>query len=56
MDKEIQDFIDDYAPYIECKGCEKLRALYGMYKDPDNEWKAVDDLCGHCDKRETEED
>ena len=31
-----------------CPWCKNVYEVYGQYKDPDDEWKAIEELCGNC--------
>ena len=31
-----------------CTACPKVYEVYGKYKDPDDEWRALEDACGNC--------
>lgn len=31
-----------------CPWCPKVYEVYGKYKDPDDEWRALEDACGNC--------
>ena len=31
-----------------CPWCGNVYEVYGQYKDPDDEWKAMESLCGNC--------
>lgn len=50
----MQDFFDEWADGYEfaesCKKCEKLRNIYGNYKDPDDEWNAIESTCCGCEE------
>lgn len=35
-------------PAIRCLWCKNVYKVYGKYKDPDDEWKAFEDLCQNC--------
>jgi len=50
-DKQWDDlmyFLDVYELKIHCAWCQKLYEVYGQYKDPDDEWKALENLCCNC--------
>lgn len=32
----------------KCENCPNVYRVYCKYKDPDDEWKAIDDLCCNC--------
>ena len=32
----------------KCLSCPNVYRVYGKYKDPDDEWKAIEDLCCNC--------
>ena len=34
--------------YWHCQLCPNVYRVYGQYKDPDDEWKAIEDLCCDC--------
>lgn len=31
-----------------CQSCQNVYRVYGKYNDPDDEWKAIEDLCCNC--------
>jgi hypothetical protein len=33
---------------FRCAWCPNVYMVYGQYKDPDDEWKALEDLCCNC--------
>ena len=46
---EIVDWVKMYGMnQIHCPWCPKVYEVYGKYKDPDDEWRALEDACGDC--------
>lgn len=51
LDKDWSDRIEwvkGYGMKHRCLYCPNVYRIYGQYKDPDDEWKAIEDLCGKC--------
>lgn len=50
-EREIREFLDGFSDCINCDKlyeCDKIRELYGVFDDPDDDWNAIDDLCSNC--------
>ena len=51
--REEADYIEwckSYGVTRDCYDCMILQKIYGNYKDPDDEWKAIDRACSDCPK------
>ena len=47
---EIKNWCKGYElNHWYCPWCENVYEVYGHYKDPDDEWKAIEDLCCKCE-------
>lgn len=45
----VKDIIHGTGPKVyRCQYCPNVYRVYGKYKDPDDEWKAIEDLCCNC--------
>ena len=45
---EMTEWVKDIGLRHSCIYCANVYRVYGQYKDPDDEWKAMEDLCGDC--------
>ena len=46
---DLQAFIEHNGmKYGHCTWCSKLYEVFGKFKDPDDEWKALEERCGKC--------
>ena len=46
--QDIVDFVNGYEMKHRCLFCPNVYRIYGQYKDPDDEWKALEDMCCNC--------
>ena len=47
--QEFKEWVKDFGlNHWFCPWCKNVYEVYGQYKDPDDEWKAIEDLCGNC--------
>lgn len=45
---DLQEWVKDMDLKYRCAWCPNVYRVYGQYKDPDDEWKAIEDLCCNC--------
>ena len=51
--KDLCEWVKDLIPgsgpkTYRCQYCPNVYRVYGKYKDPDDDWKAIEDLCCNC--------
>ena len=46
--QDIMEWVKLMNMKFRCCWCPNVYRVYGQYKDPDDEWKAMEDLCGNC--------
>ena len=54
-EKWVDSQWDDLRQWVElsglkfsCAWCPNVYRVYGQYKDPDDEWEAIEELCCNC--------
>ena len=54
-EKWVENSWDDIIQWVELNGlkfhccwCPNVFRIYGQYKDPDDEWKAIENACCNC--------
>ena len=55
-EERLQKEYDEFREWLNglglkswrCDSCPNAYRVYGYYKDPDDEWKAIEDLCCKC--------
>jgi hypothetical protein len=45
---DLMEWVKDIGLRYRCNWCPNVYRVYGQYKDPDDEWKAMEDLCCNC--------
>lgn len=45
---ELTEWVHMMGMRHSCIYCANVYRVYGHYKDPDDEWEAIDDLCSNC--------
>ena len=55
QEEDYQEWLAGFEEYLDamdlhgvCRRCSYIREIYGKYKDPDDEWRAIDELCNKC--------
>ena len=46
--RDLMEFVKGYNLTFRCCWCPNVYRVYGNYKDPDDEWNALEDLCCNC--------
>jgi hypothetical protein len=46
--RNIVEWVKLYEMRYRCCWCPNVYRVYGQYKDPDDEWKALENLCCNC--------
>lgn len=46
--RERSEWVKEMGMRHSCIYCPNVYRVYGMYKDPDDEWKAMEDRCEYC--------
>jgi hypothetical protein len=55
-EERMSEWFDDLLEWTEnmgmnqshCPWCANVYRVFGQYKDPDDEWNAMENLCGNC--------
>lgn len=45
---DIVEWVHNNEMRCRCCWCQNTFRIYGNYKDPDDEWKAIEEACGNC--------
>ena len=45
---DLTEFVKNLGLRHRCIYCANVYRVYGQYKDPDDEWNAIEDLCKNC--------
>jgi hypothetical protein len=45
---DLREWVKNMNMKPSCVWCPKVEEVYGYYKDPDDEWKAMERLCEKC--------
>lgn len=45
---DLCEWANDMNLAVRCRWCTNLYEVYGQYKDPDDEWDAMEEICGKC--------
>lgn len=46
---DLMEWVDRVGlRFSHCAWCPNVYRVYGKYKDPDDEWKAIEKLCSNC--------
>lgn len=46
--QERREWVNDHGLRCRCLYCPNVYRIYGEYKNPDDEWIAIEDYCGDC--------
>lgn len=46
--QDVMEWVKVNDMKFHCLWCPNTYRVYGQYKDPDDEWKAIEDLCCNC--------
>ena len=46
--RDLMEFVKEYNLKFRCCWCPNVYRVYGNYKDPDDEWKALEGYCCDC--------
>jgi hypothetical protein len=46
--QDIMEWVKGYDMKFHCLWCPNVYRIYGQYKDPDDEWNAIENLCMDC--------
>lgn len=45
---DLKEWVKNSGLKYRCLWCPNVYRIYGNYKDPDDEWEAIEDHCGKC--------
>ena len=49
-DSDFEEWLNAYDFHGVCRRCTYIREIFGKYRDPDDEWRAMDEICNKCPK------